>query len=94
MIIDETLDFTGGEKTGMWALTDEWQPNDPRIVDFLEMSWAMTDAFDYSHFPSPEDKEKASQEMKPLELAQAMERAAQRIRLLTMHGHSYRMDSN
>ena len=61
-----------------------WQIKDPRLKGCVEISWTITDIFDGCQSPVLLDYLELSDLPKPLELAEAMKKAARNIELLTI----------
>ena len=66
------------------CLPDVWQAEDPRLRGCLQIVWMITDTFDFAHWPGLLTKLELAWCWKPLVLAQEMEKAARRIRRLTV----------
>jgi len=66
------------------CLPDVWQGEDPRLRGCLEIAWMISDTFDSTYSPFLVDKLELAWCWKPMVLAQEMEKAATRIRSLTV----------
>lgn len=64
-------------------LSNQWRPSDPRMKDCLELSSEITDILDCSQSGLALDNQKCEGLRKPLELAEALKKAARKIELLT-----------
>ena len=72
-----------GELENQERLPNQWEPSDPRMKDCLELSSEITDILDCSQSGLALDNQKCEGLRKPLDLAEAMKKAASEIELLT-----------
>lgn len=64
-------------------LPNAWRDDDQRMKDCLELLRAITNISDCSQSGQPFDKQKCEELWNPLELAEALKKAASKIELLT-----------
>ena len=72
-----------GQQEAQERLRNQWEPNDPRMNDCLELSKKMDNILKCAKSDSDTGNPQCGGFYKPLELVEAMKEAASKIELLT-----------